>query len=132
MLVKVAVCVETVVRDAETNSISVFGIIEEFRSAGFPAIVPKFSTLIIVEGDETDPNEFTCQVEFTLNGTRFGSGTVNSSFNDSLRSRVMIVANALPLSEVGMFVATWTINGQTVASYRIPVLQTKDSAEDAP
>ena len=52
---KLLFCAKAVIRDAATNEISVFGIIEEITPAGLPLLVPSFAVLAVFERDEGDP-----------------------------------------------------------------------------
>ena len=48
-----AVVAESVVRDAQSNNVSVFNILETFAAAGFPAIFPRLAILFMLTREET-------------------------------------------------------------------------------
>src|SRR5258708_4863406 len=107
---RLAVCAESVVRDAERNNISVFNIFEEFSVAEFPAILAKFSTLFILERTEQDPDRVEAAISITLDAEEIGHASMRGDFEGKLRTRLILVAQGLPVEKPGILTTTLFIN----------------------
>src|SRR5688572_5906055 len=107
---KLAVSAEAIIRDAETNTISVFSIIEEISAASFPIGIPKLSTLFLLERDQGDPEHIDAIILLSLNDKEIGQATIHSNFEGKLRTRLILVAQGVVIEEPGIFTITLTIN----------------------
>lgn len=54
---RLAVCAEGTTRDATTNAVSIFNIIEDVQAAGFPLFVPKLESIFFLGRDDADPQQ---------------------------------------------------------------------------
>src|SRR5215216_1444185 len=90
-----AVCAESIVRDSETNNISVFNIIEELRAPGFPIVFPKLSTLFVLERDKEDPSHVEGTVIIRLDEKELAQAAINGDFENTLRTRIILTAQGV-------------------------------------
>ena len=118
---KLGVCAESVVRDAETNAISVFNIFEDLKASSFPVAIPKLSALFILERDTDDPAQVDCLVTIRLGKKEIGRVTLGGDFEDKFRTRVILVAQGVVIDKPGNLVISCIVNNKTMGAWTIPV-----------
>src|SRR5262245_47594205 len=94
---RLAVCAESVVRDVETNLISVFNIYEQVRSQVFPILMPKLNCLFILTRDVGDVQTVTGAVQFTVGGEEVLRTPLTVDFQDKFLTRQTIVVQGFPI-----------------------------------
>lgn len=118
-----AVCAESVVRDADTNLISIFNVFEELTVPAFPVALAKLSVLFILERDSSDPDQVEC-IAVLLNGEReINRVQITADFEDKPRTRVIIVAQGLVIENPGTLILQLIYNDHVVNNWRILVQQ---------
>ncbi len=120
---KLAVCAESVVRDAETNAVSVFNILEEIGASMFPVTVPKLSTLFLLERGVDDPEVLECAMTLSLGENELGSFVGPVDFQGERLTRLIIVIQGVVLPEPGTLTTSLLSNGQELGSWQIQVHQ---------
>lgn len=128
---KLAVCGESVVRDADTNAMSVFNIIEDISAPGFPAVIPKLATLFIIERDEDDPDQIESLVVINLNDREIGRLPLISQFEGKFRSRLTFVGEGVIIEELGQLTITLEVNQQPLTSWVISVKTSATSTDES-
>jgi hypothetical protein len=123
------VCAESVVRDAETNSISVFNILEDISSAAFPVALPKLSVLFILERDLSDPEQATCLITLRMGNHPIGQATIEGDFEGKLRTRAILVAQGVVISEPGILTIDVVVNETVVGSWDIRARESETATE---
>ncbi|WP_425125915.1 DUF6941 family protein [Burkholderia gladioli] len=79
---------DTIIRDAERNTLTIVDLIEEFDVHGFPAVMPRLSLCFIILREEGD--DATTNLELKLispHGSQ--SFQVQANFGDKRRTRVI-------------------------------------------
>lgn len=92
---KLALCAESVVRDIESNRVSIFNIFEGIKSHGFPIGIPRYTCFFFLSRGESDNATFEASLSFDLNGSSLKDFTVNVNFEDKMNNRV--IANVFGL-----------------------------------
>ncbi len=94
-----------VVRDAETNAISVYNIFEDISVGGFPFFIQSFFVLTFFTKDEGDPNEFECLVEIRNNDNLLASFPARLNFQNTLRNRLISQVRGIAIPAPGSLTA---------------------------
>lgn len=124
-----AACAQSVVRDAETNRVSVFNVLEEIAAPEFPAFLPELATVLFLERRPSDPNEVECEFAFVLNGEELWRGNLLVHFDGKLRSRAFLVARGVGPLEPGRLTVTWYVAGKKTGSWDILINKREQPAE---
>jgi hypothetical protein len=125
---RLALCAETIVRDAENNNISAINIYEELNIAEFPAAISKLSILFMIERTMEDPGQIDAVVVLTLDNEEIGRATMHGDFEGKPRTRLIVVAQNMPIARAGLLTASAIVNNETLSSWSIPI----HKAESAP
>jgi hypothetical protein len=124
---KLAVCAESVVRDAETNAVSVFNILEEIGASMFPVTVPKLSALFLLERGMDDPEVLEWDMTLSLGENELGSLVGPVDFQGARLTRLIMVIQGVVLPEPGILTASLRSNGHELGSWQIRVHQVEQS-----
>lgn len=109
-----------VIRDAETNSISVFRIIEEFRSSNFPIFVHELAFFASFIRDDDDPTSMDNTLRLRIEDVVLIPIPVTSNFEDKKANRLIVSINALLLPQPGLFTAELqSQDGTIIAHYEV-------------
>lgn len=92
---KLAVCAESVVRDAETNAVSVFNIVEAAQGKGFPLVVPRLSCLFILTREDSDPTDYSGSMRIAAGTREIAQYPISVNFQDSCLNRSIVVIEGL-------------------------------------
>lgn len=114
-------CSEGAVRDARSNTLSAFNIIEELQSAAFPMFFPRLHVLAYVSREAEDP----AQIQITLNVV-MGNAVLNAfpltvAFGELFRHRLLSEINGLPIPTPGSLKFQLMYNGQELNSWDVIV-----------
>lgn len=110
-----------VVRDADTNAVSVFSIYEELASVGFPFLVQNVGVFVlwqIEEDDRTDITDIQFQVRNNAHVLFQAPIAVTVS---AKRHRTIIRVQGLLVREPGILRFVFTRGTQEIAGYEITV-----------
>ncbi len=118
---KVLLCADSVVRDAQSNRISVFNIFEKFSPKGFPALVARFSILVILQREVNDPDRIDGRLRITLAQQTLYDGVVPVQFEGQVLSRGIITFEGFVLPGAGDLVVSLEVAGIQVQTYSMKV-----------
>ena len=115
-------CAEFVIRDAESNGISLINLLEQAVPQGFPALLPRLAVLLLLERDPGDPNEitYTFKVRMDEDPPLFEQ-SVTSGFQGQLSTRQIMIVGGLPIPHPGKLRLTAATPTQTLGDYVIPI-----------
>jgi hypothetical protein len=132
-MVRSLVCLaaENVVRDATSNSISVFNILEGVSGNGFPLLVQRTAFLTVWERERVDPQDYAGRFAVSLGGTELIARNVSVNFRDKLRNRSILTVNGLVIPQPGTLVFSLTISSDVVARYAVEVSATILATDEA-
>ena len=109
-----------VVRDADSNNISVYNIIEQLNPEAFPGIFPELSLLGIWRRvDNEGPSDL--QLVITNNQHQLSDSVVRLDFGTTTRSRTIVSLQGMPVLEPGRLRFEFRQHGALLSSYEIVV-----------
>jgi hypothetical protein len=80
---------EVVVRDGESNSLTLVNLIEEVRPQGFPILVPRLTIVVVLERSVGDPQDTNGRLVVTVGDAELVTVPMNVSFQERPRLRVI-------------------------------------------
>lgn len=96
-----AICADSVIRDTETNNISLISILEEFKSRSFPVLVARAHAAFLLTRETQDAEEMHGTLRITLNDDELYQLPVQVSFEDKKRARLLVQIQGLLLPGPG-------------------------------
>lgn len=123
-MVRSIICLvaDSVIRDAETQLVSVFNILEGITSEGFPLVIPKLTFFSLWGRDEGDARQFTARFTINLDGTELKSLEVPINFSDKVRNRNFVAIHGLLIPRPGSIVFSLKIpEVEQMAQYIIEI-----------
>jgi hypothetical protein len=91
-----------VIRDAKTNHISIFNLIENITAVGFPLFMESISFLVVWERDVGDDIKYDAVVTISLDSDIIQKHNLIIDFGTSTMNRSIITINALILPKPGL------------------------------
>lgn len=114
-------CANGVIRDAETNNISVFTIFENITPEGLPLLIPRFTVLAFLERDDSDPSEIKCSLLITLNEETILKQALDINFQDKKRNRTIVNISGLPIAKQGTLETSLWFNDNMLNRYKVDI-----------
>lgn len=121
---ELAVCAESVVRDIETQSISVFNIRETMSAPTFPQTIPKLTCCFYLQREEGDPRRPDAFIRITHDEESIGEFQADVDFENKPRNRGIYVFRGVPVPGPGTLSAALYVEEREVGRWDIPVTQT--------
>jgi len=118
---RLCVLAENVVQDVQTNTISIFGIVEEMIAQGFPLFIPKVAFFVLWERELTDPSRYDAEFSVTLNEQRLHTVPVTMDFRDGRRHRSIVALQGIMIPQPGQLTFSLRIQDVAEATYIFPV-----------
>jgi hypothetical protein len=120
---KLTVCGQTIIRDVDSNNISVVNIYEGFTAQGFPLLLPGFSFLVVVERQAGDARNHAGRFDIRLGDTVLASSNMNVDFQGQSRTRQIIRIAGLVITAPGIVASRFYIGDQMLGEYKFEVEQ---------
>lgn len=114
-------CAEGVIRDAETNNISVFKIFENITPEALPLLIPRFMVLAFLQRDDSDPLKIKCTLRITLNEEKILEQALNINFQGKKRNRTIINIGGLPILKQGILGTSLWLDDDMLNQYKVVV-----------
>jgi len=92
---------ESIVKDSDSNSISILNIIEDVVLESFPIVMPKFATTVFFQKDGTDPDIFNLTLFVRNNNTLLIQHPMRLDFKGKTRNRAIVRFGGILLNEMG-------------------------------
>ena len=124
MRVKLCLVAEGVVRDAETNSVSVYNILEGIAANGFPILVQRMAFLALFERDESEPEAHTGQFTVSLGDNQLLTGEQHIHFRGKLRTRSIVRIQGILFPSPGEATFALAVAADVRASFVVRVRAT--------
>ena len=119
-----ALTAETILRDADTQRISVINIFEVITSAAFPMALPRFSCLFYLAREEGDPTAVDGFMRISSNGRTVHDLPFHFDFGDQRAGRFVGHVQNLPVGEPGVLhIAVLDNNMKDIGGWEIQVRQ---------
>lgn len=84
-----SLCAEGITIDQMTNLVSVYNIMEEITSKGYPSATPYLAMYHVLTKDKDDPREIDCKVRITNNTEVVFESPTRVNFLDQQRARII-------------------------------------------
>lgn len=97
-----AACAQSLIRDADSNTVSLVSLIEEFNVPGLPGVLASLNTLFILDRDEGDDdrNEMVLRIS-NENQPPYQEFPVTVDFEGKNRTRAVVRMGGLPINSPG-------------------------------
>lgn len=110
-----------VIRDAETNVISAFNILEGVVPQGFPAFLQHSSFFVLWERDADDPDETRGEFRVEIGGNRLSTAQVTVNFQGGRTNRTIVNLNGLAVPQPGELQFSVVLQTGALAEYIVRV-----------
>src|SRR5438094_9372120 len=114
-------CSQGAVRDAQTNTLSAFNIIEDMQSAVFPLFFPRILVPAYVAREATDPDPMTMNLNVVMGDAVLNTFPLTVAFGDKLKHRLISEINGLPIPRPGSLKFQLLYDGGELNSWEIGV-----------
>lgn len=98
---KLCFAASAVVRDADSNSISAFNILEGIAAVGFPLFIQFASYFVLWERNATDAAETAGTFTLAIDGEQLSTAQISLNFGGNLRHRTTMNVNGLVVPHPG-------------------------------
>ncbi len=112
-----------IIRDAETNAISLINILEEINGQGFPLLIPQFCIFLLCEREEDEPVSYNAKLQIYNNEKEMFSMNVIIDFQGKRRTRTNIKFGGLAVMVPGKLLVRFTIGENVLSEFVIPASQ---------
>jgi hypothetical protein len=120
---RLMLCAEAVIRDGDTNSISVFNILERITPEIIPFIMSKIVVLIVLEREEKDQPKVSAQLTVGMNGIDLLNLPMQLDFQNNKQTRTILTLREVKLSQAGNTELSFYVNNVLVNSYSIQIAE---------
>jgi hypothetical protein len=120
---KTVIITETVIRDQQTNRMSLINIFEQFRSPGYPLLISRFTVFAIILRDTLeDPQAAQGRLSIRLDEEVLFEQQIEINFQNVLINRNVLQFQGFVLPRPGRLVVSVAVGDQFADSYPISVL----------
>lgn len=99
---KLLFCARGVMVDEQSNTASVYSIIEEITPESLPLLIPTVMVLVLLERDEEDEPQQQWSLRVTLNDQVVLDHQAEVDFEDKTRHRTIVTLGGLPVLQAGI------------------------------
>jgi len=111
-----------VTRDADTNAISAYNILEGIRAAGVPVFIQNVSFFVLWERDPTDNPNYAGTFTAAIGGqTLVTNAGVVVNFGDKTKHRTIVNVNGMVVPTVGLLTLALVLDNGVRAEYTIAI-----------
>ncbi len=118
---KICFVAEGIIRDAATNGISAFNILEALIGEGFPLFIQKMNLFTLWERELNDPKKYDLVIEVKLDRKVLHSIKLQIDFEEKPRNRTFVSFNGILVPHPGNLNFIIRINKKIKASYKVIV-----------
>lgn len=97
-----AACAEQVIRNADTNTVSIISIIEELTIPRLPGVLVALNAFFFLERDPADPENPACIIRLKLDDQLLQEFPANANFQGKLRTRAFVTIGNIVISGPGV------------------------------
>lgn len=122
---KYAIAAKGVIRDSETNNISIYNVYDDIHPKSFPVLFQNLAFLAILNRDQGDLAEISLKLNIVINGDVLFSNKVDAKFGEMLATRVLFNINGLVIQKPGLLTFILSdVTDVTLCKYSINVTAT--------
>lgn len=98
----ISLCCADIIRDAETNSVSLYNIYEEIIGESFPLVLQKFSVYYFLEREDGDvEGRYSGRITVYSNEKEKGNYSVRYTISSKKRTRLIVRFTGMAVDEPG-------------------------------
>jgi hypothetical protein len=116
---RLAFVAENIIRDAATNSVSAFNIVDELSAHGFPLLVPKLSAVVVLSRENGDAEAHELILQVTLNGQPLNQFSLKLNFQGVLLTRGIMLFQGFVVPQPGHVAFEFSLNGKPLTKYEL-------------
>jgi hypothetical protein len=116
-----SLCSEGVALDRQSNNVTVYNVIEEITSVGFPLLIPKLFLLASFAREGGDPDEAQIRIRVTAGETEVFNQAMSIRFQGKSRTRVIIQLAGTTVPGVGSLCFEILAGDKKLTEYLIDV-----------
>ena len=110
-----------VIRDANTNTISIFSIIEEIKAQGFPLFITELYIYFHLIKEKNDSDKFKTNLLVLNNEEEIFKYSITSNFQGQDKNNTTIRLNGLAIKNPGMLKFIIKSGSKLLSSYEVKV-----------
>jgi hypothetical protein len=122
-------CAVHAVRDAETDAVSLFHLLDLFEHDLFPVSIPSFSVYALLEKEPSDPGAVECLVRVSLGSAELSEQTFSVDFLGRKYARFVRVFPPVYLMEPGTLAVELLGDGKKIHRHEIVARRAGRSAD---
>jgi hypothetical protein len=111
-----------VIRDAESNSISAFSILDGIVPVSLPLFMQNLSFLVFWRRDQQDPADMGATFTVSLNGNALATQVMSVNFGNGLRHRTVANLGGLVVPASGPLTFSLRLDNEVLAEYVVDVV----------
>lgn len=108
-------------RDADTNEVSLFSLVDGIIPVGFPVLLQDLAVLAVWERNDGDAAEYEVEFRLSNNGERVAGGVFQVDFGETLLNNHIVRLHGLVVKEAGSLLFEYLLDGQRIAHLDLPV-----------
>ena len=117
------ICAHTAIVDSSNNSLSLIGIMEDQRAAGFPLLLPQVAAVAMVRREPDDPPSVGGELKIYLGNNLVGSTDVFFDLKEpALGARAIIVLQQIVIPQAGTLRLVLTSGGRRLSSWETHIV----------
>jgi hypothetical protein len=118
---KLCFVAEAVIRDADTNAVSAFNILEALTPAGFPILVQRISCYTLWERENNDAPQVNGRFTVAIGDNVLNETAIRMDFAGAPKAKTLINMNGLILPQPGLLRFQIDLDGGAHAEYTVDV-----------
>ncbi len=105
------------IRDAETNLMSIFSLVEDMTFVGLPGVIANLSCVALWERDREDPDSVNGTFDLMLDRDPLAHADIRTDFAGTMRNRTVVNIGGIVISRSGTVHVRFTLQGGQIAEY---------------
>lgn len=116
------ICSEGIVLDRRSNNITVYNILEEIRSVGFPLLIQRLFFYSSIAREDKDKKEtYNLHFEVSIDGEEIFTKGIPINFNKKPRTRTIIEIDGLAIHKTGNLCLKLSYESKKLGEYCVMV-----------
>ena len=117
----ISFCADGIVRDAISNNISAYNILETISSPGFPLFIQRIFFFCLLSRDEGESNDYELNLKVLNNDTEIMDIPVKAQFKNKPRNRQIVEIGGIAIPTSGNLTFILYHRGSVICSYSIEI-----------
>lgn len=117
----VCLAARSVLRDRDTDTISLFSILESLRAEGLPVFIQEVGVLVMWKREEDEPSVHELKFRILNNSRVLHELPVRVDFREGRTNRTIVNLRGMPIEEPGEVRFAFFDGESEIASYRVAI-----------